>query len=91
MGQQGGGQGRRGQGEGGQRREREGRGERGEVKLGERRGTSRTKAREEWQGGEIRRRGIHSRDWASFTHTTQPEGVLPTYMQAWGRGKARTG
>lgn len=83
----------------GEGRAREGKGEKerggerggGDVKLGGRRGTSRRKALEEWQGGEIRRRGIHSRDWASFTHTTQPEGVLPTYMQAWSRGKARTG
>lgn len=70
MGQQGG-----GQGEGGQRREREGRRERGEVKLGGGRGTSRKKAR---KSGRVERSG----EGGSTPGTGDPLqglGILNTY------------
>lgn len=74
----------------GEGRAREGKGEerggdRGGSKAG-RRGTRRRRVREELQGEEMKQTRKY---WAFITPITQQEGVLFTYMRAWGRGKAR--
>lgn len=74
------------EGRAGEGRAREGKreergGERGGSKAG-RRGTRRRRGREEWQAGEIKQQETHSKDWASFTPTTQHEDVLSTCLAA---------